>query len=1499
MSRLLALAMICTGLTVLAAPQAHAAADAVVSGKVVDSVTKQSIARVAVTDSTSGRSTTTAAAGTYSLSLPAGDHVLTATLPGYVPSSTPTLTLTEGRTFTNQGFTLAKYASASGVVTVKGTATGIAAVVVKLYDASTTSPNPEYASTTGPDGSWALDVAPGTYVVELDGTSTQYATAWHGGATRGAAASVTLVAGGVLDVPASLSKISGPTTKVTTAGTVTTQGSAGLAGRVTIDPGGTSAANAVITVYGSDGNTVAYATADGTGRYSVPGLAAGYYIVQASAQDGSGTLLGYLGGAVSRSLARYTTIADGAALSGQDISLQRTATLSGLVTHRGAPQVGVTVGATGMGIGGPSTTSRGDGSFQLSGIPPGTYRLSASYGDQVVWWGGAAQAGGAPQIVVPAAAALTGYSLDLPVRYQLSGTVRTTAGTPAAHAQVYVTDGTQRLSLLADSSGRFAVAVAQNTYELGLLNAASSGVMWSPGSDTPDLVLVTADTVKDLTLPDVRTITTTVKGSDGTVPQSAHIDIYNSRQEFYGGAAATNGNAVLTLPPGVFRLVVTASSYLDLTTQITVSIPTAITLTLEAGGRISGSIGGAPALVTAIDVSTGDRFDRSTGTGPYTLEGLPTGDYVVTAAPVDTLGVPCGWAGWHGGLTYVNARRLHVVAGSSIAGIDATVLCDPAWVPGGNLSVTVWLPASAPAGASAGITVWATDVFGQRWSSSVVDGKYVIPGMPPGYYSVTANHATLSLGANTYLVPVHLGTTTTLGLHLGPRGRVSGRVVGPLGEPLSAVVSDGETSTMTDSSGGFTLSSVTFGVHTLEVGPGPVGSVQVYARTTVDNVTVTAGADVSGLTIRVPLAGSLRGSLPAPGPTEVTLTDSSSRVIDSAIFSGDSFVFFGLPPGPIYARFSGSGIVTEWWKDAPDLARATHIDIPAGGSAIDVTPSLTSAAGSQSVTVINGRVTSTTGPVPGVYVEAAGYWDVTASDGTYSLSVPRGDTYRVEASICLGPSTYPCTGQEFADARTVLADTAAVSGVDFAIPDEYAPFRLTPAPTISGTPVVGEVLTASVSGWVPTPDTIYWIWWADGQSIAGQYAASLTLTADLVGHRVTVSVMGVKTGYVQPTVHSLPTAPVDVAGAIHPLTPSRLLDSRSGLGFSGPARNGTVITLPVWERGGVPSGASAVLVNLTVTEPTAGGFVTAYASGSAVPGVSNANFVAGTTSANLSLVPVGADGAIALKTAVAGSVHVIADVQGYVVGGAVTAAGALVPVTPTRLLDTRSTQRVGPGGTVTLPVTGIADVPADATAAVVNLTVTGPGASGFVTAYPTGVGMPTASNVNFSPGQTVPNLAIVKVGSGQSITVFNAASSPIDLVVDIQGFVTAGTATLPGTVKPVTPTRAVDTRITLGTTGPVFANTGRTVHLSSASGLATTPLGALINLTVTDPRAPGWLAAYPPGVDRPQVSNLNFTAGKTVPNLALATLSNGDVVLYNGSASTVQMVADVLAYVLA
>ena len=437
-------------------------------------------------------------------------------------------------------------------------------------------------------------------------------------------------------------------------------------------------------------------------------------------------------------------------------------------------------------------------------------------------------------------------------------------------------------------------------------------------------------------------------------------------------------------------------------------------------------------------------------------------------------------------------------------------------------------------------------------------------------------------------------------------------------------------------------------------------------------------------------------------------------------------------------------------------------------------------------------------------------------------------------------------------------------------------------PTITGSPDVGETLQASLH-WTPTPTTVTYQWSRNGVAINGATAATYVATADDLGQSLTVTAVGTGVGYYDVTGTSAAVVPTAAPhpGMVVSLTPSRLLDTRSG---TGPLRNGQTVTLPVAGVAGIASKPSAVLVNITVTDATSDGFVTAYASGGAMPATSNGNFQIGKVSATLALVPVGADGAIALSVRLAGTVQLVVDVQSYIAGGDVTEAGTVVPVTPTRLWDTRDpgNAAVGAGKTLDVKVTDVAGVPADATAVFVNVTVTEPQASGYLTVFPSGEAIPATSNLNFVKGLTVPNLALVKVGSGGYISIQNGSPGTAQVIVDIQGYVMAGTPTAAGAVVPVSPTRIVDTRIGLGAKGPVQARTGVVVTVTGDSVPMGTQ-GVFMNLTVAEPQAPGWLAAYPTQATQPLVSNLNFVGGQTVPNLATVGLTNAQATLFNGS----------------
>jgi subtilisin family serine protease len=242
-----------------------------------------------------------------------------------------------------------------------------------------------------------------------------------------------------------------------------------------------------------------------------------------------------------------------------------------------------------------------------------------------------------------------------------------------------------------------------------------------------------------------------------------------------------------------------------------------------------------------------------------------------------------------------------------------------------------------------------------------------------------------------------------------------------------------------------------------------------------------------------------------------------------------------------------------------------------------------------------------------------------------------------------------------------------------------------------------------------------------------------------------------------------------------PQSPYRILDSRIGTGgYSTPWGPGTTrdLSLP-----GVPDDATAVVLNVTATNPTAATFATVWPSDVLRPDpASNINLVPGQTSPNLVIVGIGANRKVSLYNN-AGTIDFIADVVGWYGGTSATMVFTPAPM-PTRLLDSR----IGTGGYSTpwsagqtrdLTIAGTPPVPAGATAAVLNVTVGNPTSAGFVSVFPSGDPLPTVSNLNFVPGQAVPNLVMVKINTtNKKVSFYNVLGST-DLVADVVGWFTA------------------------------------------------------------------------------------------------------------------------------
>ena len=305
-------------------------------------------------------------------------------------------------------------------------------------------------------------------------------------------------------------------------------------------------------------------------------------------------------------------------------------------------------------------------------------------------------------------------------------------------------------------------------------------------------------------------------------------------------------------------------------------------------------------------------------------------------------------------------------------------------------------------------------------------------------------------------------------------------------------------------------------------------------------------------------------------------------------------------------------------------------------------------------------------------------------------------------------------------------------------------------------------------------------------------------------------------------------------------------------------------------------GVGAVSLNITVTNPDASGFVTAYPCGTREL-VANVNYLAGQTVANAAVVPVSATGTVCFYSLV--PTDIVVDINGWL-----SAGRGFTAVTPKRVFDTRpgnspDALRVVPktpvvGGTsMMVNVTEIAGVPAGAGAVTLNVGVTNPVAGGFITVYPCGT-RDFVSNVNYAAGQTVSNAVIATVAADGNVCFF--ASATTDLVVDVSGWFSTTSD-----FKGVTPTRMFDTR------PGQSANALRTVAKAKIGGatilevqmtdIAGVPAAAgvsavSLNVAVANPDADGFVTAFPCGA-RNLISSVNYTTGATVSNAVLVPVS--------------------------
>ena len=397
-----------------------------------------------------------------------------------------------------------------------------------------------------------------------------------------------------------------------------------------------------------------------------------------------------------------------------------------------------------------------------------------------------------------------------------------------------------------------------------------------------------------------------------------------------------------------------------------------------------------------------------------------------------------------------------------------------------------------------------------------------------------------------------------------------------------------------------------------------------------------------------------------------------------------------------------------------------------------------------------------------------------------------------------------------------------------------------------------------------------------------------------------------------------------------PVSPYRILDTRTNGGPLGPGEIRTLQVTDVGTGSQIPPTATAAVFNVTEVSGSASSLLTIYPGFTSRPNASNLNFAARTVIANLVTVTLGNNGGpeswINIYNAL-GSVNVLVDVEGYFTPQPASVyQGLFHPITPVRVCDTRVPAAcdghgaVGALRSIVVTVASAGGIPSDGTAeaAVVNLTGVAGSASTYLSLFPTnsnGTCTPTGtSNINLQPRAVEANRVMVKLGPSRlggpddALCVFNAAGT-INVLVDANGWYgSAGATASPAgyQYQALAPTRICDTRVlsTSCVSGAIGAGGKQLITVAGHAGVpafggSTTVVAMIANLTAIAPSVRTYLTLYPAQLGHPPtVSDVNLEAGVVLPNLAVVELDtipsnsqDGDVYLYN-SAGNVNAVID-------
>lgn len=904
---------------------------------------------VSASSDAGGIGVTTAADGTYTVApLAAGAYRVYFWDPtdrGYAPqyydkteswTAATRVTVTAGVTTTGIDAKLALGG------TIAGTVTGTDGKPIAGINVWASNEGSSWNGSTAADGTYAIHgLSAGSYRVEFgDPSGRGYITEFYDdSASISGAKPVAVTSGGLTN---------GIDAQLEIGGTIT--------GTVTGDDGA-PLSDIFVSAMPTSGDVGrnAYTGADGT--YSLPGLRPGSYRVEFRDMTARGYVTEYYDNTHAYNSATLVSVLATVTTSGIDARLTRGGSIAGKVTNgAGEALAGIFVSASADdGTTGGYATTAADGTYTITGVADGSYRISFSdpgggysmqYYDHAVDWSSATH------VTVADGAAVTGIDAQLAEAGSLSGIVTGEDGTPLSGVNVSVvpTGPGYGQSVTTAADGRYAArGLSPGSYRVQFSDPLGRGYASEYYDDKPSY--------------SEATLVTVTGGAE-----TAHVD-----------AGLVRGGSI--------------------------------------SGRITDPNGTPIAGIFAnANGTAGSGYAQTDAEGRYTIAGLAPGAYRVSFYPPQSTEYVSEW--YDDKTTSDAATLVNVRAGETTPGIDAQLavggsLSGTVTTAGGAPLAGISVYVLTLAGGYVGQTQTAAD--GTYVVRGLAAGSYRIQFYDQqnrGYVSEYYDDATYSTATP---VVVRAGATTShVDAQLALGGSISGRVTNAVGEPLTGIsvwASNGSTgnSTQTGSDGRYRIPALASGSYVVQFSDShSPGYQQEYYDDRTSNeaatrVAVTAGSDVPSIDAQLDLGGAVAGTVtdgagaPLAG-VSVQGSGPGGRSAYATTSPSGTYALTGLSPGQWRIHFADNnlnrGYAGEYYDDKLSLDDATPVTVTAGVVTSRIDAAL--ARGGS----ISGRVTDADGaPLAGIFVNASGPsgngYAQTGADGRYTVTGLAAGSYRV------------------------------------------------------------------------------------------------------------------------------------------------------------------------------------------------------------------------------------------------------------------------------------------------------------------------------------------------------------------------------------------------------------------------------------------------------------------------------------------------------------------------